>query len=489
MNRAIRHTWVVSVALFLSLFVALSLIQVVLSNDLNSHPQNARETIANAGAPRGPITVEGSPIAESVPSEHSQYDYQRVYNDPELYSGITGFFSVVEGSPSGLEQSLSDYLSGQSDAQFFDRITSLFTAQTMQGAQVELTLDAELQRQAYDMIPEDQRGTIIVTDVTTGEVRAMVAKPSYDTNLLAVHSGSQFQENMEQVQGIEGLSPYRSRALNVPIAPGSTFKLIDALAMLESGDYDLDTELDNPDQIELPQSTNVLSNLETGSCGQRSQADFAWIFAQSCNTPFAEAAMDLGEDSILEAAEAFGWNDSDVNIPLNLTASVFPEMGSEAELALSAIGQQSVTATAMQMNMAAAAIANDGEMMQPQLVDTIRGSDLQILEQPSPEVLNDVMDSSTADDMTEMMVGTVEEGTGWRAQSSRFDVAAKTGTAERWDEAGEDAGTVNSWITGFAPADDPQYAVTVVYEGIDMGTGSELVGSQMLTMLEAVIEE
>lgn len=489
MNNAIRHTWVVSVALFLSLFAALSLIQVALSDELNSHPQNARQTIANAGAPRGPITVDGSPIAESVPAEHSQYDYQRVYNDPELYSGITGFFSVVEGSPGGLEQTLNDYLSGQSDAQFFDRITSLFTAQTMQGAQVELTLDAELQRQAYDMIPEGQRGTIIVTDVTTGDVRAMVSKPTYDTNLLAVHSGSDFQENMEQVQGIEGLSPYRSRALNVPIAPGSTFKLVDTLAMLESGDYEVDTELDNPNEIQLPQSTNTLENLATGACLEQSEAEFSWIFANSCNTPFAEAAMELGEDAILEAAERFGWNDSDVSIPLGVTESVFPELGSDAELALSSIGQLNVTATAMQMNMAAAAIANGGEMMQPQLVDTIRGSDLQILEQPSPEVLNDVMDSSTAADITDMMVETVESGTGWRAQSGRFDVAAKTGTAERWDETGQDAGTVNSWITGFAPADDPQYAVTVVYEGIDMSTGSELTGSQMLSMLEAVIEE
>lgn len=294
MNNAIRHTWVVSVALFLSLFAALSLIQVALSDELNSHPQNARQTIANAGAPRGPITVDGSPIAESVPAEHSQYDYQRVYNDPELYSGITGFFSVVEGSPGGLEQTLNDYLSGQSDAQFFDRITSLFTAQTMQGAQVELTLDAELQRQAYDMIPEGQRGTIIVTDVTTGDVRAMVSKPTYDTNLLAVHSGSDFQENMEQVQGIEGLSPYRSRALNVPIAPGSTFKLVDTLAMLESGDYEVDTELDNPNEIQLPQSTNTLENLATGACLEQSEAEFSWIFANSCNTPFAEAAMELG---------------------------------------------------------------------------------------------------------------------------------------------------------------------------------------------------
>ena len=486
MNNAIRHTWVVSVALFLSLFAALSLIQVVLADELNSHDQNARETIANAGAPRGPITVDGSPIAESVPSDHTQYDYQRVYHDAELYSGITGFFSVVEGNPGGLEQSLNDYLSGQSDSQFFDRISSLFTGETMQGAQVELTLDAELQQQAHELIPDEQRGTIIVTDVTTGEVKALASKPTYNTNALAVHSGTEYQENMERISNIEGLSPYYHRALSVPLAPGSTFKLVDALAMLESGDYEVDTELENPNEIELPQSTNTLSNLDTGACLQRQEAEFEWIFANSCNTPFAEAAMELGEDSIREAAESFGWNDPGVNIPLSLGNSVFPELNGDAELALSSIGQLNVSATAMQMNMVAASIGNEGEMMQPQLVDIIRGSDLQVLHQTSPEVLNDVMDSSTAADITDMMVETVDAGTGWRAQSNRFDVAAKTGTAER---GGEDDDTVNSWITGFAPADDPQYAVTVVYEGIDMGTGSELTGSQMLTMLEAVIEE
>src|SRR5699024_12736371 len=104
----------------------------------------------------------------------------------------------------------------------------------------------------------------------------------------------------------------------------------------------------------------------------------------------------------------------------------------------------------------------------------------------SPVVLIVVFDSSTAAVMTCMMVQTVESGTAQGAQSSRFEVAAKTGTAERGDEEDQ---TVNSWIAGFPPADDPQYAVTVVYEGIDMGTGSQLTRSQMLTMLEAVIEE
>lgn len=486
MNNAIRHTWVVSIAMFVSLFAALSLIQVVFADDLSSDSRNSRQVIADAGAPRGPITVDGNPIAESVPNDSSQYEYQRVYNEPELYSHLTGYFSVVQGGPSqsGIEGALNEYISGHSDSQFFDRITALFTGETLAGAQVELTIDPELQRLAYDLIPNDQRGTIVVTDVRTGEIKTMMSKPSYDSNELAVHSGTSFQENMERLEDQDGLHVNYNVAVNRPIFPGSSFKLITALAMLESDEYDTDTQLDNPSSIDLPQSDRTLPNFAAGNCAQRSQAELNWIFAQSCNTPFAEAAMELGEEPLLEAAEAYGWNEA-MRIPVYVDSSSFPEVASDAELALSSIGQGSVTATPLQMNMAAAAIGNGGTLMTPQLVDTVRGSDLQILSNPEPEVLNEVMDQSTADELNEMMVGVVEEGTGFRANSGQFEVAAKTGTAERGDESG----TFNSWITGFAPADDPQYAVTVVYEGIDLGVGTELTGSQMLTMLEAVVDE
>lgn len=486
MNRAIRHTWLVSVALFVSLFAALSLIQVVLTDDLNSDSRNSRQVIADLGAPRGPITVDGNPIAESVPAENSRYDYQRVYHEPELYSSLTGFFAVAEqrGATGGLEQALNDYLSGRSDSQFFDRVTALFTGDTVMGAQVELTIDPELQRMAYDLIPQGQRGTIIVSDLRNGEIKAMVSQPSYNTNDLAVHSVSDFAANLNALENREDMGLYYNDAINHPIAPGSSFKLITALAMLESGDYDTDTELEVPNELDLPGSDQPLPNFARGACSSQEEAELTWIFAQSCNTPFAEAAMELGEDALLEAAEAYGWNES-LNIPLYVNPSRFPEMTSQDALARSAIGQESVTATPLQMNMAAAAIGNGGTIMKPQLVDTVRGSDLQILDSPNAESLYDAMDSSTAAELTEMMVATVEEGTGRRADSQRFQVAAKTGTAER----GDGSGLVNSWITGFAPANDPQYAVTVVYEGIDMGTGNELVGSQMLTMLEAVIEE
>lgn len=482
MNNAIRHTWVVSVGMFLVLFAALSVIQVALTEDLNSDPNNSRQIYNDRGAPRGAITVDGTTIAESVPSENSNFDYQRVYHDPELYFGITGFYSISV-PPTGLEGALNDYLSGQSDSQFFDRMTSLFTGETLEGAQVELTLDPELQRQAYDLIPDGERGSIVVQEVDTGNIVAMASKPTYDTNELAVHSTEQFNENIERIENIEGVSPYYYRPINDTIAPGSVFKLVNLVAMLESGDYDPDTVLDNPDSLELPDTDRELPNFTTGLCHQQTESDLTWIVAQSCNTPFGEAALDLGEEPLREAAEDFGWNQS-LEIPLTTSTSAFPETTSQADLAYAAIGQSSVTATPLQINMVASAIANGGTLMHPNLVDSIRGSDLQLLEQPDPEVLNEVTSEDVADEITEMMSAVVEEGTAQSAQSSSFDVAAKTGTAE-----GTQEGMVNSWITGFAPADDPQYAVTVSYENINYDTGSSLTGPQMRQMLEAVIEQ
>lgn len=481
MNNAIRHAWVVSVGLFLVLFAALSVIQVALTEELNSHPDNVRQLYQDRGAPRGAITVDGSAIAESVPSEGTNFEYQRVYRDAELYSGITGFYSIAAQS-TGLENSMNEYLTGQADSQFFDRLTSLFTGETLEGAQVELTLDPELQRLAYDTIPDGTRGTIIVTDVQTGDIKAMVSKPSYDTNDLAVHSTSEFQENMEQLNEVEGLSAYRNQAVFNTIAPGSTFKLIDLAAMLDSGDYDADTVLGNPSEIDLPQSDRTLRNFFGGICEQQSEADLRFITAQSCNTPFAEAAMELGEDPIREAAEAFGWN-QDFDFPLEVSPSQFPEVDSDAMLAYASIGQGSVTSTPMQMNMVAMAIANGGTMMTPNLIESVRGADLQIIEQPEPQVLHEPISEDVAEELTELMLGPVESGTAWRAESDRFDIAAKTGTAQI-----DGTDQVNSWITGFAPAEDPQYAVTVTYERIDYDTGSSLTGPNLRTMLEAVID-
>ena len=482
MNESIRYAWYGIVAIFLILIGAASYVQVIGADDLRAHEANSRELYKQFGGPRGPILVGGEPIVESVPSDSSSFDYQRVYHEPALYSGITGFYSLAYGQ-TGLEQRLNGWLSGTADDLFIERIRQTLTGAENPGASVELTIDPAIQKAAYDALPEGMNASAIVTEPDTGRILAMVSRPNYDTNLLAVHSTTEASENMEALRD-DGISPYDNRPTTARTEPGSTFKLIDAVAMLESGEYSPDTSLSIPNELDLPQTNTPITNFGGGICNQRDSADFTWIFAQSCNTPFSQAAMDLGQDAILDVAERFGFNDDSLSIPLSVVPSHFPtEELPQATLAQSVLGQVDVQATALQMNMIAAGIANDGVVMQPQLVDTVRGPDLNVLEEPQPEVYSEAITPEIADQMTDMMLEVVQSGTAMPARSS-IPIAAKTGTGQTGTE-----NKVNSWITGFAPADDPQVAVTLVYQSTDYSVGSQLTGRNLKTIVEAVVEQ
>src|SRR5690606_35882200 len=187
---------------------------------------------------------------------------------------------------------------------------------------------------------------------------------------------------------------------------------------LESGEYQPDQVLDVPDSITLPGTNTPLGNFGGGLCGNMDRASLAEIFAQSCNTPFATAAIEPGQDRIRQTAENFGFNQS-FEIPLTVAASQFPSDLDDAALAQSAIGQRDVKATALQMNMVAAAIANGGTLMKPQLIDTIRGSDLTLLEDVQPEVFKRSTTPEIAEQLTELMRGPLDGGTAYRAQHDR----------------------------------------------------------------------
>lgn len=488
MNQAIRNAWTVTIVLFLVLLGAASYIQVIGAETLNNNEHNSRQIYQQFGSHRGPILVDGEPIAESVETNSENFEYQRQYNSTELYSGITGFYSLNYGATL-LENKLNDVLSGTSDNQFVDRARALFTGEQVEGAQVELTIDQDIQELLYSKLPEGISASAVATDPTTGRILGMVSRPSYDTNELAVHSGSEAKANMDRLQS-EGIRPYDNAALQNRVSPGSTFKLIDTIAMLESGDYTADTTLEVPNSIILPQTDNLpLGNFHGGICANRNSADLGWIFAQSCNTPFANAAMDLGQDAILDVAERFGFNQS-FEMPLSVTASSFPtESIPDATLAQSSLGQVDVQATALQMNMIAAGIANDGVVMKPQLVDAVRGPDLSLIDEFEPEVFSEATTEDVAEDMTQMMRRVVQEGTASTSGSSSVDWAAKTGTAQFRDDEETGEERVHSWITAFAPADDPQIAVTLVYRNVDYDTGHSLTVSNMKDIMETVVTQ
>ncbi|PQZ90247.1 peptidoglycan glycosyltransferase [Arthrobacter sp. MYb227] len=480
MNQAIRNTWIAVMLLFVLCLGALSYVQFFNSKNLNENALNKRQLFRDFDLPRGAILVDGKPIAESVPSD-GQFKYQRVYKDPNLYAHLTGFYSLANGSTQ-LESVMNPELTGKSQDQFFDRIINLVSGKENEGASVELTIDGKLQKFIYDLIPDGTQGSIIVSEPKTGNILAMASKPSYDTNLLAVHSSKQAAANMKKlIAENPKLNLYRNPAISNIMNPGSSFKILDLVAGLESGKYNAETVLDNPESITDPVK---MTNFNEGICASKPEATLSFIVAQSCNTPFALMSKELGREAYENVTERFGFGQQ-LNIPLKVQPSVFPPNMTPGELAQASIGGFDVMTTALQMNMVAMGIANDGVIMEPNLVKRVIAPDLKVLSEAKPKEFSTATSKEIADQITDLMRGPVKTGTAKRAAVPGLDIAAKTGTAT----LGKGAAEVNSWITGFAPADDPQVAITIVFERIDYSTGSSLTSPNMKKILEAVFNQ
>jgi peptidoglycan glycosyltransferase len=472
--------------MFALIFGAISYVQVVGADELEANPWNQRAVLQNYCNDRGAIIVGGTPVAESVESGSETCKFQRTYPQPELYAGITGYFSQNYGA-TGLEQSMDQQLTGNSDQQFLDRVGQLFLGNQPKGASVELTIDPEIQKLAYDLIPDGQRGSIVVTNPKTGAILAMASKPSYNPNLVATQSPDEESTNINELVKIPGvnLNANVSGPTGELLAPGSVYKLVDTAAALASGKYNKDSELPNPAEMSFDGIQYKLPNYAGGNCYTRNTADFAFALQQSCNTPFASIALDLGRDAIAEQATKFGFGE-DLGDQLKLgyaKGNGFPDDLDAPGLAQSAIGQRDTRATPLQIALMTAAIANDGVQMRPTLVKALRSPDLRVIEEPQPEQLRTSTTAEIANQITEWMVSAVSQGIANRAAVPGVQVAGKTGTAELGN------GTNNSWFTGFAPANNPTVSVTIAMEGVDITTGAQLTSPNAKKIFEAVLNK
>jgi peptidoglycan glycosyltransferase len=483
MNRELKRVSAVVLLMFVALLCSTSIVQVFQADNLAADDRNTRTLLDSYSVERGAILAGGQPIAQSVPVDDN-FKFQRTYSNGLLYAPITGFIPV-NGAPTGLEQSLNGELSGTSNAQFFDQLSSLVTGQDPKGAAVEVSIDPVAQQAAWDAL-DDLTGSVVVTEPKTGRVLAMVSKPSYDPNTLAVHDSATVNEAYDTLVGADD-DPLINRAINSLNPPGSVFKLVVVAAALESGQFTPDSTFPNPATFQLPSSSSIVTNSGGGTCGGGDTVTIATALALSCNIPMAELGLQLGDDAIREMAEKFGFNSS-FSTPLPVTASVYPDDPDDAQTALSAFGQTSVRATPLQMALVSATIANGGIEMKPNLVDEIIAPDLSPLQSFEPVAADRVLSAETAATMTRMMVNGVQDGAASNARIDGVDVAGKTGTAENGDD---DPYTL--WFTGFAPADDPQYAITVLIEdggGLGQtGYGNLLAAPIAKQVLEAVLNK
>ncbi|KAA9392923.1 penicillin-binding protein 2 [Kocuria coralli] len=477
MNRAIRHVWVAAVALFAVLLLALTFIMFFQQRSLAANAWNTRALYEQFGRDRGSILAGGEEVAYSVPAD-GDYAYQREYRDGEAYAPLTGYFSPIYGS-TGLESAMGEQLSGESDSQFYDRVMATLSGNQPTGASVEMTVDPQLQELAASLL-EGRNGSIVALEPSTGRILAMASSPSFDPNEMSSRDSAGVIETAQRLNG-DPNQPLVNRAIGGDLySPASTFKIVDTVAALESGEYDTDTVIPNPQDLELPNTNIPLPNYVGGPCASRTEADLEFALNNSCNTPFAQIAMDLGQDRIRETAENFGYG-QDLSIPLNVSHSTFPTDLDDASLAMSAIGQYDVRSTPLQVAMISSAIANDGVLMRPNLIEEVRSSDLSVIDSFQAEQMQRSTSSDVAGTVKDLMVSAVDNGIASGAQVPGYSVAGKTGTAEVGT-----AGSTDSWFTGFAPADDPQVAIAVVYEDVEPGAAS-LATPSAQQMMEAVL--
>jgi peptidoglycan glycosyltransferase len=483
MNRELRRISIVILTMFVSLFIASTSIQALSATDLAKDPRNVRTLFDSYRTKRGALLVDGNPIAISVKTNDA-FHYQRTYSN-QMYSAITGYFSVNQGA-SGLEQSMNDYLSGRNSSQFFDQINALLSGNAAAGASVELTIDPVVQKAAYEALG-NLKGAVVAIDPKTGNILAMVSKPTFDANRLTVHSQSQAQKAYSQLINAK-TQPLISRAIAGALyPPGSTFKLVVAAAAFESGKYSPQSMINNPRKFKLPGTNTYIYNSGEGKCGGASKVSIADALRFSCNIPFAQLGIALGQDRLRSQAQLFGFGKS-IDIPIRSSASVFPENLDAAQTGLSSFGQFDVRVTPLQMAMVSAAIANGGSEMKPNLIENVQSSTLAILSQPQPQVYSQPISKQTAALIKEMMVNAVAHGVSSNAQISGVKVAGKTGTAQNGAKQ-----PYTLWFTGFAPADNPQVAVAVVIEdGGGMGQsgfGNLLAAPVARKVMKAVLRK
>lgn len=487
MRSSLKHLSTVVAIMFLSLMISATMIQVFQAPKLNADSRNYRTTIRQNIANRGPIMIGKEAIASSIPVQ-DRYRYLREYSNGKLYSAVTGYYAPTLNTSRGIESSESSVLTGTDDSFILQRLRTLISGQESQGGSVTLTLNSKVQEAAYQGLGE-QKGAAVAINPRTGEILALVSTPAFDPNLLSTHDANEAKKTADKLEN-DPNNPLLNRALQNTYAPGSSFKIITAAAMLEQG-LSPESIVEAPRTITLPNSTHIIGNYNHAECGDGSgQVPLSVAFQESCNTPFALGAKNLGITNLDRVAKNFGFGES-YRIPLRVVPSTItkdPTQIDQNALMMTGFGQHDVQMTPMQGAMVAAAVANNGVLMKPYLISTELSSDLSLLSSTKPEKLRIATSPEVANQLKSMMVDVFTKGIAQRLQIPGVTVAGKSGTAQTSPDK-----PPHSWMLAFAPAEDPQIAVAVFVEnsgdyGMN-GTGVSVAGPIARSMIKAALEK
>jgi peptidoglycan glycosyltransferase len=475
-NRALKRISIAVLVMFLALLINANYLQGFEPTSLSSRPDNIRGLEAQYQYQRGDIvTSDGTVVATTKPS-NDIYKFQRVYNNPEVYAPVTGYDSIY--SETGVEQAENGLLAGTSSSLSFRNFIDEVTGKPRKGATVALTVNSKDQTAAYQGLSNvlsntKNTGGVVAINPKTGAILADASWPSYNTNSLASHNGTQLNTN-DQTLLTQSPSPLVNYGTDALFPPGSTFKIVTTSAWFtQTATHTPQTLLSSPQPLKLPNG-NFLNNDSNETCGTGSgQTQAIVAFAQSCNTPFAELGIQLGGQTIKSTADGFGYNQNLGITGVNVATSNFTAESDPSFTAYDAIGQHDTVASPLEEAMMSATVADNGTLMKPYLIQQVTASDLSILSNTTPSVLSQPITSTVASNEKQMMIQVVQSGTAQgpvdNAGAQNLNIAAKTGTAQNGVDS---AGASDSVFTAFAPANNPTIAVGVIVQGGGYGAAT-----------------
>lgn len=390
---------------------------------------------------RGEIqSSDGQVLAKSIVNENGGFERQYPYGN--IFSHIVGISSKGK---SGIEK-LFNYNLLVNHNRVTSKIADTLNLEYVVGDTVVTTLNAKLQKAAYDALGEN-KGAVVAIEPVTGKILAMVSKPDFDPNMID-YTWDEIVNRSDSVlfnRAAQGLYP-----------PGSTFKTIVLLEyMRQNREYQNYTYTCDGSIYKGGLILNCINGKAHGTC------DLAKAFAQSCNSAFADIGLSLDKNQYVEDVNKLLFNQK-LPYDLEYSKSSFT-MNGAADQALvmeTSIGQGETLMSPLHNCMLVSAIANKGVLMKPYFVENIHSVDGSYLKQYAPQSCGELMTSDEAAELTKYLQGVVTDGTAYSLRDAPYTSAGKTGSAQY-----DNSSNHHSWFVGFAPADNPQIAVCVLLEG------------------------
>jgi peptidoglycan glycosyltransferase len=453
---------------------------------LREQEANKRPLFEQQQIKRGRIlTEDGVVIAKSVrKGKGSARRFVRRYPEGSLFGHPIGYSFIEEGQ-SEFEQFHNEELVGEETE--IGSIVEELLGREQEGNDIVTSIDADAQRTALAALQEVGFGAVVAIEPSTGAVKVMASNASYDPNRVP--------SDLSQMNRNEIETPLLNRATQGRYPPGSTFKVVTAAAGLDSGLITPETPIDAPG-TDIVEGTPLENDFGTSYSG----ATLDTALTNSINTWFGRLGQKLGNDTLFEYMERFGFNATPaIDLPdgevyksgvYDIEKDELLRAEDPVDLARLAIGQERLLTTPLQMALVAAAVANEGKLMKPQIWKRVVDPDGRVTETMDPSVYSEPISAETADELTGAMEGVVTEGTGTNAAIPGIAVAGKTGTAETPGNkaCGGGVDENQAWFIGFAPADDPQIAIAVSIE-CTPEFGGDVAAPIFATVAESILNE